>query len=106
MEAELQRRAEDFGSRLDSQGMALDRYLEADGRSVDQVVGELREQAVPAVKADLALRAVAEAVGIEPSEAEVDAYIAQLASQARGRTLPLSAKRLSAQAGVRRYARI
>ena len=81
VEAELQRRAEDFGSRLDSQGMALDRYLEAVGRSVDQVVGELREQAVPAVKADLALRAVAEAEGIEPSEAEVDAYIAQLASQ-------------------------
>jgi trigger factor len=81
VESELQRRAEDFGSRLDSQGMALDRYLEAVGRSVDQVVGELREQAVPAVKGDLALRAVADAEGIEPSEAEVDAYIAQLASQ-------------------------
>ena len=39
----------------------------------------MRQQAVPSVKADLALRAVAEAEGIEPTEADIDAEIERLA---------------------------
>jgi trigger factor len=52
------------------------------GRTVEELIAQLREQAVPSVKADLALRAVADAVGVEPSESELDDFMGRLAAQA------------------------
>jgi trigger factor len=82
VDAETRRSAEELGRRLDSQGIPLQRYLEALGRTTEEVVAQLREQAVPNVKGDLALRSVADAVGIEPSEAELDDFMDRLAAQA------------------------
>lgn len=82
VDAETRRMAETLGRRLDSQGIPLQRYLNAVGGTVEQVVGEMRAQAIPSVQADLALRAVADDLGIEPSEAEMDEYMDRLASQA------------------------
>lgn len=82
VDTETRRLAEELGGRLDAQGVPLQRYLEAIGATVEQVIAELRTQAVPNVKADLALRAVAEGVGIEPSEAELDEFMGRLAEQA------------------------
>lgn len=82
VEAETQRTAQQLGERLDAQGVPLKDYLAAVGRTLEEVVAELRAQAVPNVKADLALRAVAEAEGIEPSEAEMDRFIERMAAQA------------------------
>lgn len=81
VDAETRRMAEALGRRLDAQGIPLQRYLNAIGSTVEQVVGELRAQAVPAVKADLALRAVADDLAIEPSEAEMDEFMDRLARQ-------------------------
>ncbi|HUC15854.1 MAG TPA: hypothetical protein VMS00_15495, partial [Acidimicrobiales bacterium] len=82
VDVETRRMAEELGNRLDAQGVPLPRYLEALGRSVEELVAQLREQAIPTVKADLALRSVADAVGIEPSEADMDEFIDRLAAQA------------------------
>lgn len=82
VDAETRRMAETLGRRLDAQGIPLQRYLNAVGGTVEQVVGEMRAQAIPSVQADLALRAVADDLGIEPSEAEMDEYMDRLASQA------------------------
>lgn len=81
VDVEVRRMAEDLGNRLDAQGVPLPRYLEALGRTVDELIADMRGQAVPNVKADLALRAVADAVGIEPSESEMDEFMARLAAQ-------------------------
>jgi trigger factor len=81
VDVEVRRMAEDLGNRLDAQGVPLPRYLEAIGRTVEDLIAEMRVQAVPNVKADLALRAVADAVGIEPSEAEMDEFLTRLAVQ-------------------------
>ena len=82
VDTEVRRNAEELGRRLDSQGIPLPRYLEAIGRTIEEVVAQLREQAVPAVKGDLALRSVADAVGIEPSEAEMEEFMERLAGRA------------------------
>lgn len=82
VDAEVRQSAEELGNRLDAQGVPLPKYLESMGRTVDELIAQLREQAVPNVKGDLALRAVAEAVGIEPSEAELDTFIEHMASHA------------------------
>ena len=80
VDAEVHRSAEELGRRLDSQGVRLERYLEATGRSLEDLIAELRTQAVPTVKIDLALRAVADALGIEPSESELEAYMERMAA--------------------------
>jgi trigger factor len=78
--AEVERRANDLGQRLAQQGATIEQYLEATGQTAEQVVAELRTAAVPAVKADLALRAVADAEVIEASDEDVDAEIERLAT--------------------------
>ena len=78
--AEIERRAHDLGHRLEQQGATIAQYLEATGQSEEQVVGELRAGAEPAVKADLALRAIAEAQSLDPTDDEITAEIERLAA--------------------------
>lgn len=75
VDLEVERRALDLGRRLEAQGATIAQYLQASGQSEDAVLAELRMGAEPAVKADLALRAVAEAENLTPSEAEIDGEI-------------------------------
>jgi trigger factor len=82
VDAEVRNRAEDLGRRLQAQGSTISEYLEAIGRSEEELLGELREAAVAAVKADLALRAVAEGEGIEPTEDDIEQEVNRIASAA------------------------
>jgi trigger factor len=81
VQTELERRANDLVHRLSHQGATLEQYLEATGRSQEELLAELRESAVPSVKADLALRAVAEMEDLHATDDEVDAEIASLAER-------------------------
>jgi trigger factor len=80
VDAEVRSRVEDLGRRLDAQGATLDQYLDATGQTGEQVVEQIRQQAIPAVKADLALRSVAETEAIEPTEEDIEAEIERLAT--------------------------
>jgi trigger factor len=80
VDSEVERRAHDLGHRLEAQGATIAQYIEATGQNEEQIVADLRAQAVPAVKADLALRAVAEAEKIEPTDDEMEAEIGRLAA--------------------------
>jgi trigger factor len=79
--AEMERRLHDLSHRLESQGADIASYLQATGQSQDELIGELRRGSADAVKADLALRAVAEAEAIEATDADVDAEIERLAER-------------------------
>jgi trigger factor len=81
VEAEVERRANDLQHRLSHQGASIQQYLEATGTSGEALISQLREQAVDAVKADLGLRAVVEAEGIDVDDEEVDAEIRRIAEQ-------------------------
>ena len=78
----MQRRAHDLEHRLAAQGATVEQYLEATGRSLDELRGDLQEAATRAVKADLALRAVADAEGLEASDDELDGEIERIAQAA------------------------
>ena len=80
---EMEQRLVELSRRLESKGATVAQYMEASGMSEEAFVATLREEAVSAVKADLALRAVAEAEGLEATEEEVDAEIARLAERMR-----------------------
>jgi trigger factor len=76
--SEMERRLHDLGHRLEAQGATIQQYLEATGQGQQQLVDDLRSTATDAVKADLALRALAEAEQLEVTDEDVDAEIAQL----------------------------
>jgi trigger factor len=78
--SEIERQAHEFGHRLESQGATIAQYLEVTGQTEAEIVAGLRNGAVPAVKADLALRAVAADQHLEVSEEDLEAQYAQLAT--------------------------
>ena len=79
---EMQRRLHDLSHRLAAQGADLAQYLEATGRSAEEFQADLRDAADRAVKADLALRAVADAEGFDATDEELDAEIERIAQAA------------------------
>jgi len=78
---EVQQRLQDLSMRLSAQGMDLDQYVATSGQTPEAMLEELRALAVQAVKADLALRAVADAEGIEATDADLDEEIGGLAER-------------------------
>jgi len=79
VESAIESRLHDLGHRLEAQGASIEQYLQATGQEPQVFVDELRSAAVPSVKADLALRALADAEGLEATEEDVDAEIVRLA---------------------------
>jgi len=77
--AETERRLHDLGRRLAAQGATIPQYLEANGQTQEQLALSLKEQASAMVRADLALRALAEAEALDVTEQEVDAEVERIA---------------------------
>ncbi len=78
---ELERRLRQFIQKVTKQGLDLGAWLQATGRTQEEVVMELRNDSVAGAKLDLALKAVADHEGIDVTEAEIDAELARLAEQ-------------------------
>ncbi len=78
---EIDRRLQDLAQRLAQQNATIDDYLMATGGSAEALIDEARGSAIEAVKADLALRAVANAESIDVSDEEVETEIANLAKR-------------------------
>ena len=79
--SEMERRLHDLAHRLEAQGATIQQYLEATGQGQQQLVDDLRATAVGSVKADLALRALAEAEALEVTDEDIEAELAQLADR-------------------------
>jgi trigger factor len=78
---ELRERLHDLGHRLEQQKISFDQFLNATGRTGDDLVAELRVDALRAVKADLALRALAEEEAIEVSDEEMETALDAMAER-------------------------
>jgi trigger factor len=70
-----------FIRQLEARKIPLDQYLTAREQDADQLLAELRAQATEQVKADLALRAVADAEELEVNDDELAAEIQRLADE-------------------------
>jgi trigger factor len=79
--AEMERRSQMLAHRLGHQGVSLEDYLQATNMSRDEFLVGLQEDAIRAIKADLALRYVADAEGLEVTDDDVDEEIATLATR-------------------------
>lgn len=81
VEGELRERLHDLGHRLEQQGIGLGAFLEATGRTQEQLVEELQVDARQAVKGDLALRALADAEALETTDDEIATEIEAMAAR-------------------------
>jgi len=78
----VRERLHDLGHRLEQRHISLEQFLQASGRDRDSLLAELQAEAARAVRADLALRALADAENIEVSDEDLDAAVAEMAEQA------------------------
>lgn len=77
--ADVDRRLRDLAHRLEHQGATVEQYLAATGQDGDGLIEELKAAASEAVKADLALRALADAEGLVADDDDVEAEVARIA---------------------------
>ena len=82
---EVERRMQALAHRLSHQGAELTDYFSATGKSPEDLIAELREDAMRGIKIDLALRALADAERIEVSEAELDEELAEMGRRQGGK---------------------
>jgi trigger factor len=97
VDAEVNERLHDLQHRLEAQKMGLAEYLQATGRTPDDLITAVRAEAQRAVKADLALRALAEAEELTLTDQELDDEIVTMAQ--RMETTPIELRRQLDTAG-------
>jgi trigger factor len=81
VDAEVNERLHDLQHRLEAQKLGLGEYLQATGRTPDDLLAAVRVDAQRAVKADLALRALADAQELTVTDEELDDEIATMAQR-------------------------
>jgi trigger factor len=87
--------------RLDARHIKFDEYLEATGQDVEGLLAQLRPEAVEQVRADLALRALADSEGLEVTDAELALEISRLAEES-GRSESEVARQVAEGGGLER----
>jgi trigger factor len=83
VQGDLQSRVQNTVQQFQSQGIALDQWLQATGQDPAAFVESLRGQSQKAVKLDLALRAIATAENLEVTEDDINVEYARIAVQVR-----------------------
>ncbi|MHB8243747.1 MAG: trigger factor [Acidimicrobiales bacterium] len=101
VDQELERLQSNFLQRLSQRKVALEEYLGATGQDVEQLTADLRNQAIEQVRADLALRGLAEAESIEVTEDEIATEIAAYA-ESLGRPAGVVARQFAESGGLER----
>jgi trigger factor len=81
VDSEVNERLHDLQHRLEAQKLGLSEYLQATGRTPDDLLGAVRGESHKAVKADLALRALAEAESLVITDEELDDEMVSMATR-------------------------
>jgi trigger factor len=81
VESELQERVHDLVHRLEDRHMTVEQFLMASGQQEEALMAGMRAGAERSVKADLALRALADAEDLQVTDEELDRYFESMAAQ-------------------------
>jgi trigger factor len=82
VESEVRERVHDLAHRLEDRSLTVEQFLRASGQDEEGLLAGLRVGAERSVKADLALRALADAEDLQVSDEELDQYLSSMAAQA------------------------
>jgi trigger factor len=81
VDAVVRDRLQEWALALAQRGVEVSQYLDATGKTQEEIVDEFRAAARTSVRVDLALRAVADAEDLECDDADLEAEWARLAEQ-------------------------
>lgn len=81
VEAQVESEINDFGYRLQMQGITLDQYMQLTGNTLDGFKLEVRPVAEKRVRANLVIDAIAKAESIEATDEDVDRELDKIAAQ-------------------------
>ena len=70
---------DDFGRRMQSQGLSMEQYFQFTGQSMDKMMEDMKPQALKRIQTRLVLEKVVEAENIEASEDEINEEISKMA---------------------------
>nr|WP_294528959.1 trigger factor [uncultured Blautia sp.] len=70
---------DDFGRRMQSQGLSMEQYFQFTGQSMDKMMEDMKPQALKRIQTRLVLEKVVEAEKIEASEDEINEEIGKMA---------------------------
>ena len=79
IETQALQMVEDFGQRIQSQGLTMEQYFQFTGMTADKMLEEMRPQAIKRIETRLVLEAIAKAENIEISDEKVDEELAKMA---------------------------
>lgn len=81
IETETDRMLQEFGQRLEQQGMNLDLYFQFSGQDEAALRGQMAEDAKNRVKVSLTLEAIAEKENLQASEEDINAELEKMSAQ-------------------------
>ncbi|GKV54452.1 trigger factor [Sporosarcina sp. NCCP-2222] len=81
IESEIDRMMEDFGRRLQMQGMNLDLYYQFSGQDEAALRSQMKDDALSRVRVSLTLEAIAKAENVEVTEEEINAELQKMSEQ-------------------------
>ena len=79
VDAQIDQMADDFGRRMQSQGLSLEQYFQFTGLTMEKLRDELKPQALIRIQTRLVLEKIAEVEDIQPTDEQVDEEIAKMA---------------------------
>ena len=81
IESEVERMMEEFGQRLEQQGMNLELYFQFSGQDEEALRGQMQDDATNRVRVSLTLEAIGEAEKIEVTEEDINAELQKMSDQ-------------------------
>lgn len=79
VETQAEQMANDFAQRMQSQGLTMEQYFQFTGTTAEQMMEDLKPQAVKRIETRLVLEAIAKAENIEISDEKLDEEINKMA---------------------------
>lgn len=77
--SQVNQMAEDFGRRMQSQGLSMEQYFQFTGLTPDKLMEDMKPQAQKRIQTRLVLEKIAEVEDIQPTEEEINEEIAKMA---------------------------
>lgn len=78
---ELDRMVQEFGQRMQQQGLNLETYFQISGQDESQLREQMKDDAEERVKTNLTLTAIADAEDIEVSDDDIDKELEKMSEQ-------------------------
>ncbi|SUM33486.1 trigger factor [Staphylococcus gallinarum] len=78
---ELDRMVQEFGQRMQQQGLNLETYFQISGQDESQLREQMKDDAEERVKTNLTLTAIADAEEVEVTDADIDKELEKMSEQ-------------------------